>query len=212
MITRLAVLALVLLAVPAMACERGTLTGHVTYVRDGDTIEFGAMAIRLQGLAAPEWNEPGGTEAREAMLELVHGRTVRCELDGTRTYDRCVGICYLDSQDIGEAMVAAGLVRDCPRFSEADTGPPRCKLLRAARRSERTTVCRDTVACDRSAAAAPDRSSAPVRFMVAGVLEVLRVAIEREQLVQEPVVSRELDHGPAGRISADHVAAFEQVV
>ena len=98
-------------------CPRGTLTGEVTYVRDGDTIELGEMAIRLQGLAAPEWNEPGGTEARQAMIELVHGRTVRCALDGTRTYDRCAGICYLDGADISEAMVRHGLARDCPKFS-----------------------------------------------------------------------------------------------
>jgi len=63
---------------PVAQCPRGTLTGEVTYVRDGDTIELGEMAIRLQGLAAPEWNEPGGTDAREAMIELVHSRTARC--------------------------------------------------------------------------------------------------------------------------------------
>ena len=31
------------------------------------------------GLAAPERDEPGGAEAREAMIELVRGRTLRCE-------------------------------------------------------------------------------------------------------------------------------------
>ena len=102
---------------PLHQCSRGTLTGEVTYVRDGDTIELGEMAIRLQGLAAPEWNEPAGTEAREAMIDLVHGRSVRCELDGTRTYDRCVAICYLDGQDVAAVLVQRGLARDCPRFS-----------------------------------------------------------------------------------------------
>ena len=28
-----------------------------------------------------------------------------------------VGWCYLDGQDIAEALVRAGLARDCPRFS-----------------------------------------------------------------------------------------------
>jgi len=51
------------------------------------------------------------------MMELVHGREVRCELDGTRTYDRCVGVCYLDGTDISEELVRRGLARDCPRFS-----------------------------------------------------------------------------------------------
>jgi endonuclease YncB( thermonuclease family) len=103
---------------PKAQCARGTLTGKVTYVRDGDTIELAEMAIRLQGLAAPEWNEPGGTEAREAMIELVHHQTLRCELDGRRTYDRCVGICYLDGVDISEELVRRGLARDCPRYSD----------------------------------------------------------------------------------------------
>jgi hypothetical protein len=70
---------------PSAQCSRGTLAGEVTYVRDGDTIELCEMAIRLQGLAAPEWNEPGGTGSRDAMIALVQGRTVRCDLDQSTT-------------------------------------------------------------------------------------------------------------------------------
>jgi endonuclease YncB( thermonuclease family) len=88
-----------------------------SHVRDGDTLELGRTAIRLQGLAAPEWDEPLGTEARELMIKLVKGRTLRCEVDGERTHDRCVGICYLEGQDITEVLVCRGLARDCPRFS-----------------------------------------------------------------------------------------------
>ena len=51
-------------------CERGTLAGAVTHVRDGDTIEVGGVPIRLQGLAAPEGDEPGGTEATEAIINI----------------------------------------------------------------------------------------------------------------------------------------------
>ena len=35
-------------------CPRESLAAVVTHVRDGDTIEVGSLAIRLQGLAAPE--------------------------------------------------------------------------------------------------------------------------------------------------------------
>jgi endonuclease YncB( thermonuclease family) len=116
----LVLLAFVVFPWSAPAAQRfsGPLVGEVTYVRDGDTIELGDMAIRLSGLAAPEWNDPGGTEARQAMIELARGRRVRCELDGTRTYDRCAGICYLDGADISEIMVHRGLARDCPRYSQ----------------------------------------------------------------------------------------------
>ena len=64
-------------------------------MRDGDTIELGSLAVRLSGLVAPDWNTPAGIQARKAMIELVHNRSVRCELDGTRTYDRYARICYL---------------------------------------------------------------------------------------------------------------------
>jgi endonuclease YncB( thermonuclease family) len=76
----------------AAECPRGTLAGEVTYVRDGDTIVVGTMPIRLNGLAAPEGDEPGGAAATRAMVELVQGRTLRCELDGdhARPLRRCL--------------------------------------------------------------------------------------------------------------------------
>ena len=51
------------------------------------------------------------------MVELVEGETVVCDLTQERTHGRRVGWCYLDGQDIAEALVRAGLARDCPRFS-----------------------------------------------------------------------------------------------
>ena len=98
-------------------CAPGTFVGDVTYVRDGDTIEVGGLPIRLYGLAAPEGDEPGGNQATEAMRQMALGQALRCELNGERTHDRCVGVCYLNGEDVGEAMVRQGLARDCPRFS-----------------------------------------------------------------------------------------------
>ena len=51
------------------------------------------------------------------MRALVLGRELRCELDGERTHDRCVAVCYLEAEDIAEAMMRQGFARDCPRFS-----------------------------------------------------------------------------------------------
>jgi endonuclease YncB( thermonuclease family) len=116
-------LALVLLAFspahgqPAVPCPHGLLTGKVTFVRDGDTIEVAHLPVRLNGLATPEGDEPGGSAATRAMREMVSGRIVRCELDGERTHDRCVAVCYLEGRDLAAEMVRAGLARDCPRFS-----------------------------------------------------------------------------------------------
>lgn len=108
-------LILFLLAVPATAQD--TLMGKVTHVRDGDTIELAGVAVRLNGVAAPELDEPVGQEAKRYMHELVAGETVRCDLNGERSYDRVIGVCFIDGEDIGEMIINAGLARDCPRFS-----------------------------------------------------------------------------------------------
>jgi len=94
-----------------------TITGAVDRVRDGDTVEVDGTPIRLHGVAAPELSEPGGSAAKSFMTDLVARRTVRCQLTGRRSYDRLIGRCFLDGQDIGAAVIGAGLARDCPRFS-----------------------------------------------------------------------------------------------
>lgn len=93
------------------------LRGVVERVRDGDTLELEGRAIRLQGVAAPELADPLGRESRDALARLVAGRSIACAPDGTRTHGRIVAICMADGRDLGAALVAAGLARDCPRFS-----------------------------------------------------------------------------------------------
>ena len=109
--------ALLLLSAPAAA---QTIEGAVTHVRDGDTIEVDDVPIRLNGLAAPERDEPGGPEATAMMQRIVHqaGGRLRCELTGETSYDRQIGVCFtLAGQDIAALMVAQGVARDCPRYS-----------------------------------------------------------------------------------------------
>lgn len=94
-----------------------TLEGLVTHVRDGDTIEVSRIPIRFNGVAAPELDEALGQASKAFMIDLVAEKRVRCELNGEKTHDRFVGVCYLDDQDIGAAVIRAGLALDCPRFS-----------------------------------------------------------------------------------------------
>ena len=107
----------VVFSLPALADDPTILTGTVTHVRDGDTIEVGKIPIRLNGVSAPEMDEPLGSQSKAFMVNLVDGKNVRCELTGAKTYDRLVGTCYLDGEDIGIAVIAAGLALDCPRYS-----------------------------------------------------------------------------------------------
>ena len=52
------------------------------------------------------------------MTDLVLGKSVRCELDGNKTYDRFVGICFLGEKDVGASIILSGFAFDCLRFSK----------------------------------------------------------------------------------------------
>lgn len=107
-----------ILLLPALAhANPTTLTGTVTHVRDGDTIEVNNTPIRLDGISAPEIFEPLVNRSKSYMTELVMGKQVRCELNGKKTYDRWVGVCYLDGQDVGATDIGAGRALDCRRYS-----------------------------------------------------------------------------------------------
>ena len=102
---------------PSSTLFADTMSRTVTHVRDGDTIVVGKQPIRLNGIAAPERNEPGGKEATAYMRQLVLGKLLNCIDNGKWTHDRLVAVCHLNGEDIARLIVAAGLARDCPRFS-----------------------------------------------------------------------------------------------
>ncbi|MEM1046444.1 MAG: thermonuclease family protein [Pseudomonadota bacterium] len=109
------------LILPCTTAAAGTLTG-IAQAIDGDTIRVGDVKVRLQGVNAPEKTESLATEANRFMADLVNGKPVTCHLDGTVTHDRVVGICFVAGTEIGTAIVAAGLARDCRRFSRGRYG------------------------------------------------------------------------------------------
>lgn len=102
-------------AFPAVA---QTIAGPVTHVRDGDTLVIAGQPVRLNGLHAPEMREPGGHAARQWMVDATAGKIVTCHLDGSRTHDRAVGVCYVGGVDLAVGLVSAGLARDCARWSK----------------------------------------------------------------------------------------------
>ncbi len=112
------------------------IEGRVTVVRDVDTIVVAGTPVRLNGVDGPETSSMVGRDARAFMDRLVRGRTVACTLNGDRTYDRWVGVCYLDGQDIGAIAIANGHALDCRRYSggrysNLETPAARARLMRA---------------------------------------------------------------------------------
>ncbi len=105
------------IGVSIAAADAADLNGIVTHVRDGDTIEVGGVPIRLNGLHAPDKGPEAKRRATEFMKDLVLNQAVVCRLNGERSYDRLIGICWRGETDVARALIKAGLGRDCPRYS-----------------------------------------------------------------------------------------------
>lgn len=87
-------------------------------VRDVDTIKVHGLPIRLNGVDGPELDKRGGRAGKRWTQGQVLQKPVSCWLTGARNHGRSVDICHDSAgHDIGGLAIAAGLARDCPRYS-----------------------------------------------------------------------------------------------
>lgn len=123
---------------PVAAAE---YNGRVTMVEDGDTFYMHSgsrdVKIRLCGVDSPERASKrypkaraAYFKAREALIDLVHDKTVRCVQVGARagtpcdrrsrprSRDRIVAQCFLGDIDVASEMVRSGNACDWPKFSD----------------------------------------------------------------------------------------------
>ena len=80
------------------------ISGTVTHVRDGDTVEVNGVAIRLSALNCPENGTQKGNYATKVAKQFA-GAKMKCELTGAKTYDRLVGYCSINGMDFGRYMM-----------------------------------------------------------------------------------------------------------
>ena len=94
------------------------LSGLVTRVVDGDTLDLAGRRIRLADLDAPEHDQtctrPNGTwrcgdAATAALRDAVAGRTLTCAARDTDRYQRIVATCRTGDGDLGGLLVGKGL-------------------------------------------------------------------------------------------------------
>lgn len=91
-----------------------TVTGRVTHVRDGDTIEVSGVPIRFGSLDCAERDTAEGQRATAKMRGLVVGEQLTCHLNGRTSYDRKIGSCQLrDGRDLAAVMIREGY---CGRY------------------------------------------------------------------------------------------------
>jgi endonuclease YncB( thermonuclease family) len=123
-----AVLALALSCAPAGAAE---MIGVVAHIDDGDTFTLSSsdrsIKIRLCGVDSPERGHKNFFSAKDALVDLVLRKQVKCVKVGDGTpcdgrskptnRDRIVAQCFVGELDIGREMVRTGHACDWPRFS-----------------------------------------------------------------------------------------------
>jgi endonuclease YncB( thermonuclease family) len=118
------------------AAPAATIESHRIQIRDVDTIVVGGTPVRLNGVDGPELSTPAGKAGKRWLSGYLRGKTVTCTLNGERTYDRMVGVCYADGVDLGAAAIAAGHALDCRRYSggryrSLETAQAKSKIKRA---------------------------------------------------------------------------------
>ena len=102
---------------PVSVYAQAELTGPITHVRDGDTVEVGEIAIRLNGLTCDERGTALGDRATAHLKSQVIGKVATCALNGERTYDRLVGRCATEELgDIGAHLITQQLCGRCTRY------------------------------------------------------------------------------------------------
>ena len=103
------------LLLPWTAQASEVWAGWVSWVMDGDTVvlvregQQEPVKLRIDGLDAPETCQPGGLEAREALIRLALRKPVQVMDLGQDAYGRQIGRLSVDGVDLGAEMVRSGM-------------------------------------------------------------------------------------------------------
>lgn len=116
---------------PAGAGEEG-LTGEVTWIDDGDTIEIDtgdeSLTVRLIATNAPDQGECFADAGLDYLIDTLKGETVRLEEFGIDQFDRTLGHVFTDDRHINLEMVSRGLSL---ASTPSDDDPYRDRILAA---------------------------------------------------------------------------------
>ncbi|GAB6008977.1 thermonuclease family protein [Dysgonomonas reticulitermitis] len=125
----------------SMTTEKGTISGKVVSVADGDTMTIltadkKQIKIRMLGIDAPERGQDFGTVARQQLNNLCYGKTVIVEKKDEDQYGRVLGVVYVDGMNVNEYMVRNGLAWYYRHF----VNDPRLDSLELLARKEKVNI------------------------------------------------------------------------
>jgi endonuclease YncB( thermonuclease family) len=104
-----------------------SLSGIVTAVKDGDTIEIISngltTTVRLEHIDCPEKGQDFGKRAKQFTSNFCYGKSVRVETRGQKDrYGRVIGVVYLaDGANLNLALVDAGYAWHFRKYSKDRT-------------------------------------------------------------------------------------------
>ena len=110
-------------------------TTHVSRFIDGDSFEIPGDEVRLADVSAPEWNEPGGEHATNALHDLLADETIYLDTDqktGRDRYGRLIAVIYVkhDStryKNVNKALLNQGVV-DLTDYTNNEFNPSEWRL------------------------------------------------------------------------------------
>jgi len=113
-------------ATSSLCAKQPETVSGIAKVVDGDSLEIGAVRIRLFGIDAPEGRQlctrdsaswSCGTAAADKLRALIGGNSIDCVQRDVDQYKRVVAICKNGATDLGAAMVKAGLALAYRQYS-----------------------------------------------------------------------------------------------
>ena len=91
-------------------------------IDDGDSLVVLAaghkVRVRLAGIDAPEWRQPGGQSAKQALTRLVYGKTVTVSPLTTDRYGRTVAHLSVAGVKVSHELVRTGKVWVYHRYNQ----------------------------------------------------------------------------------------------
>lgn len=106
------ILSLILTLLCGFSAVAQDFIGTVTWVYDGDSFKMEAdgktVQVRIFGIDAPEKDQNYADEARQALIDLIKGKTVSVVQNNIDKHERVVGIVTCDGVNINAKMISAG--------------------------------------------------------------------------------------------------------
>lgn len=100
-----------------------TLEGYVVGVHDGDTLTLltsdkTQVKIRLEGIDAPELNQPFGQKAKSALSDLVFTKKIKITMVGKDPYQRILGRVFVEKVDVNLELIRLGFAWHYVKYSD----------------------------------------------------------------------------------------------